>query len=176
MKTRADAVLRGIGLLLGFSLAVIVVLSSRIPPGTGFLGADLIVASGPTGELAVSPIGPFISATNLTPGPETTAPSGDLKILNQTGSTLRVQVRGLPSTKDLDSTVMVDVTSSGDPIFHGTLGDFRGWSTGSVTLAPGQRADLSVSTWLANTEDRAWAGAIAQYSIEFRSTVIGGSA
>jgi len=49
MKIRADAVLRGIGLLLGFALAGVVVLSSRIPPGTGFLGADLIVASGPTG-------------------------------------------------------------------------------------------------------------------------------
>jgi len=71
---------------------------------------------------------------------------------------------------------MVDVASSGAPIFHGTLGAFRTWSTGSVTLTAGERADLTVSTWLANTDDRAWAGAIAQYSIEFRSTVVGGSA
>ena len=47
--------------------AASLVLSSRIPPGTGTLGADVILASSPTGELGVSPVGPFLSATNLSP-------------------------------------------------------------------------------------------------------------
>jgi len=176
MKTRTDVALRGIGLLLGFALAGFVVFTSRIPPGTGVLGADIVVASGPTGELAVSPTGPFITATNLTPGAQLSAPSGDLHLLNQTSSTIRVQVRGVPSTKDLDSTLMVDVTSSGAEIFHGTLGEFRAWSLQSFTLASGAHADLTVSTWLQDSGDRSWAGEIAQYSIEFRSTVVGGPA
>ena len=58
MKSKGDIVLRALGIALGLAAAASLVLSSRIPPGTGTLGADVILASAPTGELGVSPVRP----------------------------------------------------------------------------------------------------------------------
>ena len=171
MKTKADIWIRMLGLVLGFTVAAIAILFSRIPAGTGLLGADIVLASAPTGELAVTPIGPFLSATNLTPS--SPASSGSIAVFNQTGITLNVAVRGLPSTVDMDQVMLVQVAADGTSIYDGTLGGFRDWTTKTITLASGQTTHLSVRTWLDPRSGEAWSGRITQVGIEFDSNPVG---
>src|SRR2546421_371139 len=167
MKTKADIWIRSLGLVLGITVAAITLVSSRIPPGTGLLGADIVLASAPTGELAVTPTGPFLSATNLTPS--SPASSGSISVFNQTGSTLDVAVRGLPSSTDMDQVMLVQVAADGTQIYDGTLGGFRDWTTKTISLASGQTANLTVRTWLDPTSGEAWSGRVTQVGIEFDS-------
>ena len=175
MKSKGDVVLRALGLILGLAAATSLVLSSRIPPGTGTLGADVILASAPTGELGVSPAGPFMSATNLTPS-DRDVPAGDLRVTNQTGVSLDVQVRGVPSTTDMDSLLHVRVLAADAPVFDGMLADFRDWSPTTFTLASGDTGDIRVATWLDPVQGQSWSGRIATVALEFRSVPIGSSA
>lgn len=169
MKLRGDTVLRVLGLILGLAAAASLVAASRIPAGTGALGADVIFASAPTGELSVSPTGPFLSATNLTPD-VTDEPSGSLRITNQTGVDLIVQVHGVPSSSDLDQALQVRVAVADSTLFDGTLGGFRSWSKDSLALAPGESADVDVMVSLDPSGDQGWSGRIATVAVEFRST------
>ena len=175
MTRTGDQTLRVLGVVLGLVAAASLVLSSRIPPGTGSLGADVIVASTPTKELGVSPAGPFLSATNLSPGAED-APTGALKVTNQTGVDLDVHLRGLPSTRDLDDALRVRVAADGDPVFDGTLGQLRSWSPTGFLLASGETGEVEVRTWLDPAAGQSWSGRIANVTLEFRSTPIGGAA
>jgi hypothetical protein len=174
MNRNGDTVLRVLGVVLGLAAAASLVLSSRIPPGTGTLGADVILASTPSGELGVFPAGPFLSATNLTPGSED-VPAGTLHVTNQTGVDLDVQVRGLPSSRDLDDVLRLRVAADDGPVFEGSLGELRSWSTAAFSLASGETGDLQVRTWLDPAEGQAWSGRIATITLEFRSTVIDGA-
>ena len=174
MQSKGDTVLRVLGIALGLAAAASLVLSSRIPPGTGTLGADVILASAPTGELGVSPSGPFLSATNLSPGDER-VPSGTLQVTNQTGVDLDVQVRGLPSSKDMDDVLRLRVATDGSPVFDGTLGELRAWSASAFPLASGETGEVEVRTWIDPDSD-SWSGRIANISLEFRSTPLGGAA
>ena len=167
MKSTGDMVLRGLGLALGLAAATSLVLSSRIPPGSGTLGADVIVASAPTGELGVSPTGPFLSATNLSPGRDV-VPSGTLEVTNQTGIDLRVQIRGVPSTTDMDDELHVRVEAGDTQVFDGSVASFRSWSTTGFSLASGETRDVEVRTWIEPGAD-AWSGRIANVALEFRS-------
>jgi hypothetical protein len=169
MKRKGDIVLRVLGIALGLAAAASLVLSSRIPPGTGTLGADVILASSPTGELGVSPVGPFLSATNLSPS-DRDVPAGDLLVTNQTGVALDVQVRGVPSTTDMDTVLHVRVAADGEPLFDGMLGEFRTWSTADFSLASGDTGDVEVTTWLDPADGQSWSGRIATVGVEFRST------
>jgi hypothetical protein len=170
MTTRGDTLLRLSGLILGLAAAAALVAGSRIPPGTGVLGADVIVASGPTGELAVSPTGPFLAATNLSPGTAAGAPDGTIEITNQTGVTLDVQLRGTPSSTDMDALLHVRVTTPDRTLFDGTLGGFRDWTSSPLTLTPGQQAHVTVATWLDPQGGDSWSGRVANVFVEFRST------
>lgn len=174
MKSKGDTVLRVLGVALGLAAAASLVLSSRIPPGTGTLGADVILASAPTGELGVSPTGPFLSATNLSPSGED-VPAGTLQVTNQTGVDLDVQLRALPSSDDLDDVLRLRVATNGTAVFDGTLGEFRTWSAAAFALTSGETGDVEVRTWL-DPEGGSWSGRIANVSLEFRSTPVGGAA
>ena len=169
MKSNGDVALRVLGLILGLAAATSLVLSSRIPPGTGTLGADVILASSPTGELGVSPVGPFMSATNLSPS-DRNVPAGDLEVTNQTGVSLDVQVRGIPSTTDMDSLLHVRVVAADQQVFDGMLSEFRTWSPTTFTLASGDISDVHVTTWLDPQGGEGWSGRIATVDLEFRST------
>jgi len=173
MKIKADTWIRLLGLVLGAAVTAVVVLAAEIPPGNGVLGADIIVASGPTGELAVTPTGPFLSATDLTPS---SAPvSGSIDVFNQTGGTLNVAVRGLPSTKDMDEIMQIRVQADGATLYDGPLGGFRAWTAKKIPLASGATSHLSIQTWLAPQTGEYWSGRIAQVGIEFDSIPVGGA-
>jgi hypothetical protein len=169
MRSRADRRTRGIGFLLGAGLAIAAVLSWQIPRGHSTLGAVVTVASRPSGELAVSPTGTFINAAALKPGPTSAAVGGHVQIENQTGSTLDVQVRGVAAQSDLDAALMVDVTSGGSSIFHGSLGDFRSWTTDSISVGSGRSAGFKVSAWLPSSLTAGYQGRTATVDLQFKS-------
>jgi hypothetical protein len=169
MRSRADRRARGIGFLLGAGLAIIAVLSWQIPRGHSTLGAAVTIASRPSGELGVSPSGTFINTIALKPGPTSAAVQGKVQIENQTGQTLDVQVRGVASTPDLNAALMVDVTSGGSSIFHGSLGEFRSWTADSISVGSGRSAGLQVSTWLPPTLTAGYQGRTATVDLQFKS-------
>jgi hypothetical protein len=169
MRSRADRRTRGIGFLLGAGLAAAAVLSWQIPRGHTTLGAAVTIVSHPSGELAVSPSGTFINSTELQPGPESAAEAGKLRVRNQTGTTLDVQLRGIPSQSDLNGALMVEVASGGASIFHGSLDDFRSWTRDSVTVASGDSAAFQVSTWLPASLTAGYQGRVATVDLQFKS-------
>ena len=168
MRLRGDTALRVLGLILGLAAAASLVAASRIPAGTGTLGADVLFSTAPTGELAVSPTGPFLSATNLIPDAGND-PSGSVRLTNQTGIGLIVQVHGVPSSGDLDQALLVRVATPQASLFDGTLGQFRSWSTGTLTLAPGETVELEVTAGLDGDAGQDWSGRVANVDVEFRS-------
>jgi hypothetical protein len=172
IRFHGRATARSLGLILGLGLAAGILAVSRVPPGTGTLGAHVIIASLPSGELTLDPLGPIVRVAGLTPdGP---AGQGTLGIYNQTGRTLRFQLRGVPSTSELDSLLWVEVDDGDRQVFRGNLGEFRSWSEGIVTLDSGTWKRLTVRTWLARLDG--WVGRVAQIDIEFRSLPSGGPA
>jgi hypothetical protein len=169
MRSRADRRTRGIGFLLGAGLAVALLLSWRIPPGHTTLGAAVTVVTQPSGELSISPGGTLINAESMKPGPASTARTGELHVRNETGATLEVHLRGVPSQPDLNEALMIDVTSAGSSIYSGSLGGFRSWSDDGVALDSGARASLRVRTWLPQTLTEGYQGRTTSVEIEFRS-------
>lgn len=160
---------RGVGLLVGLGLTVAAVATWRVPHATGHLGSDVVIATEPTGELGISPAGPLVTANGLMPGEETAAPSGAIQVRNRTGSTLFVQLRGLPSAADLDRLLWVGIDADGSRIFRGPLGDLRSWTEEALTLVPGEHTDLSVRTWLPSSVASGYQGRIETVSLEFRT-------
>lgn len=161
------------GLAVGLLLAALLVLDNRMPRGTGTLGADVVFAVTPTGELSIKPSGPFLSATQLRPGPEARAPVGSLEAFNQSPVPLQVHLRGLPSLKDIDQALWVSVQAEGRQLFRGPVGDLRTWTSQFLTLASGEKATLTVRTWLPPSAPQGWEGRVATVDLEFRSDVVG---
>jgi hypothetical protein len=167
MKT--DIVWRVSGLLLGAGIALVALASWRMPPAGGRLGADVRILSAPTGELDVSPAGPFLSVTNLEPGSPGGGALGELGVRNQTGSRLSVRVRLLPSTADLDALLRVRVSAGGERLLDGTLGGLRTWSAGAFHLSSGERRELHVQAWLPGTVRDGYQGRVEDVGLELRA-------
>ena len=129
----------------GLLVLVLGVSAWRVPHGTGFVGLDLRVLATSSGELAVSPPGPFVGGTNLRPGK---AVSGSTSVRNQTGRTLLVRVRALPSIRATDSTVDLEVDAGGARLYRGPLGGLRQSTRSAVRIASGQTARLTVRAWV----------------------------
>ena len=168
--TRIESYVRRGGIAAGIALVVLVVLAFRIPDGKGTLGADVIVAISPTGELGVSRPGPFMSATGLRPGGTL---SGDVEVANQTGRRLAVRLRALPDSKDLDRLLVVDVRAGGARLYHGRLGGLR-TKTAAFLLDSGRKRTLRVRASLPAAVRDGYAGRIETISLELSSTVEAG--
>jgi hypothetical protein len=147
---------------------VALVLSWRIPGGTGRLGADVRISSGPTGELDVSPSGPFLSVTNLEPGSADVA-EGTFVVRNQTGSGLAVRLRAVPSAPDLDELLVMEVRTSDGRLLQGTLGGLREWSDRSFLLASGESQALRVRTWLRPVRNEGYQGRAEDVDLQLRA-------
>jgi hypothetical protein len=168
--TRIESYVRRAGVAAGVALVAVLVLAFRVPDGSGTLGADVIVAISPTGELGVSRSGPFMSATGLRPG---AALSGEVAVHNQTGRRLAVRLRALPDGKDLDRLLVVDVRAghATRPIFTGRLGALRA-GTRTFRLAPGAKRSLRLRASLPAGLHTGYAGRIQTISLELSSTVV----
>lgn len=158
------------GLLLGLGLAAAGVVSWHVPGGAGALGADIKIVATPTGELEVSPSGPFLSATNLQPGAP--AARGELGVRNQTGAPLAVRVRAVPSLPDLDSLVVVHVEVDRELLFDGTLSALRAGSDHPLDIASSQERVLRVEASLPRTVRGGYEGRVADVWLELQAEVV----
>ena len=167
---RLDDRLRTIAFVAGLCVAAGLVLSMRFPANGGSLGADIHVVAAPTGELAVNPDGIVLEGVGLEPG--TDPATGDLQILNQTGSILDVHVRGIPDNAGLDRSLWISVTGPGGRVLYsGTLGGFRGWTSPGVTFHPGEWRGFRIATWLPSGTSAGFAGRMTQVDLGFEVRV-----
>ena len=167
---RIESYVRRAGFAAGLLLVVVLVLAFRVPDGSGTLGADVIVAISPTGELGVSRSGPFMSAVGLRPGGALT---GEVAVHNQTGKRLAVRLRALPDGKDLDRLLVVEVRAghATRPIFTGPLGALR-TRTQAFRLVPGAKRSLRIRASLPAALNSGYVGRIETISLELSSTVV----
>jgi hypothetical protein len=165
---------RAIGLVLGVAFVGTAITLARVHGGSDrVLGADVTFASGPTGELAVSPIGPFVRGLNLRPTSPANASTGSIDVRNQTGSTLRVRVDASPSIRDLDGVLFVRITAGDRRLFRGPLGKLRHWTSKSLTLVGGGDVHLEIATWVPPAMTGGYEGRIADVGLQFQSSVAG---
>jgi hypothetical protein len=169
MRSRADRRIRGIGFLVGAGLAVAALLSWRIPPGHTTLGAAVTIATEPSGELSISPGGTLINSESMKPSPASSAETGELHVRNETGATLDVHLRGVPSQPDLNDALMIAVSSAGTSIYAGSLRDFGSWSDDGLTVDPGAKASLHVRAWLPETLAEGYQGRTTSVEMQFKS-------
>ena len=164
-RTRHRHMVRAAGLLVGLLIAATALGASRIPPGGGILGTDLTASVVATGELAVTPTGPFLRGSGMKPGKPVT---GGFRIRNQTGRKLAVRLRMLPSSQDLDSVLRVRVRSGRHVLYDGGLGGLRRWTARPLPLGKDSEADIDVRAELARAGD-SHRGRIVDLSAELQA-------
>ncbi|HEV7846436.1 MAG TPA: hypothetical protein VGO83_09290 [Thermoleophilaceae bacterium] len=147
-RQRLDRRLGALAFLAGLALAAFLVLGWRLAPGPGELGLELRLVVNSTGELGVSPAGQLAVGRGLRPRTDRDGLDAQTTVRNQTADPLRVTVRGRPSSRDLDRALVVTVRMAGRPLFDGPLAGLRAFSRRGASLAPGERAQLSVSVRL----------------------------
>jgi hypothetical protein len=158
---------RTTGLLLGLAIALLAVLSWRIPASGGALGADLTFVATSSGELDLSPAGRFLTARGLAPGAEPVV--GDLEVSNQTGRRLTWRVRALPSTRELDRLAVVDLSTGGRVLYRGALGGLRRHGRRAFRLGSGASRALTARVWLRRGAGNGWRGRIVDVQLEVRA-------
>jgi hypothetical protein len=164
---RIESYVRRAGVAVGIALVAAVVLAFRVPDGSGTLGADVIFAVSPTGELGVSRPGPFMSATGLRPGGSL---DGSFEVANQTGKRLAVRLRALPDSRDLDRLLVVDVRAGNTRIYRGQLGGLRAKAR-AFRIESGRKRTLHVRAWLPAGLRAGYAGRIETIPLELSSTI-----
>ncbi|HXJ66330.1 MAG TPA: hypothetical protein VNN79_21420 [Actinomycetota bacterium] len=161
---------RVLGFVAGVAAVAALVAGWQVGRGTGTVGADVTFVAAPTGELGI-PTGPFVKGVGLTPGADA---KGTVKVHNQTGRTLAVSVKVLPSIGDLDRVLQVRMTAGHHEVYDGPLGGLRDWSH-PFRLASGAGTKLGVRIALPAGSDAASHGRIDDVSLAFRSVVVGGA-
>jgi len=156
------------GFTVGVAAVAALMVTWQVDPGAGTVGADVTFLASPTGELDI-PTGPFVRGVGMAPGDDAT---GTVPVRNQTGSTLAIAVRVLPSIADLDPVLRVHMTAGEREVYDGPLGGLRDWSD-PFRLASGKRVPLAVAVTLPGGSDEDSHGRIDDVSLEFRSVAVG---
>lgn len=162
---------RRVAPVVGFAIAVLVLLSWRIPAASGQLGADVRFVATPLGEVAVHPAGAFASARALERGAGEA--HGRLTLANIGGGALAVRIRALPSSHDLDRTLRVELRAAGRTLARGPLGRLRSWSVGSLTIPRGGRVEVEARAWLPAHTRGAYEGRSVDVTLELRARPAG---
>ncbi len=167
-------VVRGVGLLTGIIIAVAVLASGRVPGGAGTVGADLTITAAPTGELDI-PAGVVVHAGHMLPTGSEKAAVGSVPIRNQTGQTVDVFVGAVPSVRDLDAALRLELRAAGATLFDGPLERLRDGSTTPIVIASGQTVDLRIAAWVPEGA-RDYEGRIGEVALTFRTRPAEGAA
>ena len=156
------------GCLLGVVLAGTLVLASRPASGGQAVGADVSVYANQTGELAVDPAGPtdFLHARELHPG---ASASGSFRVTNQTGRPEAIRLAAVPSARDLNDSLRVEISRSGRTLASGPLGSILGGEGNFLILDPGKSARVAVTVSLPADVGRDVAAALVEIAIVFET-------
>jgi hypothetical protein len=136
--------IRAAGCALGFSAVLALAAAGRVPGGQRALGLDLTVTSGPTGELGVAPVGPFLRAAGLQAGESAT---GSIEVTNQTGARLSVAPVLEPSGRALTDVLRLELRAAGRVVASGTLSELL-TQPATLRLEPGERTELRLTVSL----------------------------
>jgi hypothetical protein len=162
-KPSIDRLARLLGVLVGVSVAVLALVSWRVPGGERTLGTDLRIEALQTGEIGVAPLHPFVSAPSLLPG---SSVAGDLTVRNQTGVPLALRLRALPSVRDLDRLLVVRVSAGSRTLYDGSLGVLRAAGTQPLALRGPMAQRLHVSASLPPGVRSGFQGRIVDVSLQ----------
>ena len=160
---------RRIGLAIGLFLALVAVLSWRVPAEGAGLGAEVRMTAMPPGEVMVDPTSPFLVGRRLQPGGEDAA--GELRVRNIAPRAVEVQLRVLPSSRDLDRLLRVELTAGGRTLSEGTLAELRSWTTQGVRLEDGEQRTLEARAWLPEGAAGDHEGVNLDVTLELRAEV-----
>jgi hypothetical protein len=153
-------------LAAGIALVAFLVLAWRLPRPDGVLGADVKFVASPTGELQVSSPGVFLSGLDLEPGGR--AARGELIVRNVSGVAGKFSVRGLPSNRDLDRPLHVELSANGRVLAHGSLASIRRW-TRPVKLPPRGELSITARAWLPRSAGEGWKAHTTDVTFELRA-------
>jgi hypothetical protein len=120
----------------------------------------------PPGELSVESDGAFLTGRRLEPGGS--AAHGTLRLRNVTGSDLRVRLRGLPSSHDLDRLVRVELRSGDRALYRGSLAGLRRW-TRATMLDVRDTLSVSARAWIPEGAGGDYEGREADVTVEARA-------
>lgn len=156
----------------GLVAAATLVAIGRLPgPDRGPLPLEAKLTTMPTGELAVSPVGPVSRAAGLLPGRGQLR--GRITIQSQVATPMTVRVRQRPSLGDADSALRVTVRSGATVLYDGPAGGLRRASPAAVRIAPRRSVVLDVRTWLPADASAGWSGRRVTLPLEYVSAIDG---
>jgi hypothetical protein len=164
-RRRTEKWISRAGFVAGLVVVAVALLAWRVPGGDGTLGADVIFAANPSGELVISPTGPFITAAGLEPSDQREA---KLEVKNQTGSTLALRPRAVADTRDLDRILRVEVKGGSKVLFSGPLGRLANGTSRALRVEPGETRSLNVRIWLPTSIQTGYQGRMASVHMDFR--------
>jgi hypothetical protein len=153
---------RPLGVALGVLLALLCLTAWRVPGGARALGADVRIDALQTGAIGVMPLHPFVRAPSLLPG---RSAGGSVTLRNQTGVPLRVRLRALPSTRDLDPLLSVRIESGPLHLYSGTLAGLRTAGTQPLLLGSAQQRTLRVEASLPASARSGYQGRIVDITL-----------
>jgi hypothetical protein len=161
-KAHAMHWVKGLAFLLGVAGVGLALLAWRIPGGDGTLGADVIFVSHLSGELQISPTGPFITKAGLEPSDEA---EGTLKVRNRTGTRLAIRPRAVPDNRDLNRILWLEIKNGNTLLFSGRLGRLPKDGARTFVLAPQQSGALNLRAWLPISIRSGYQGRIVQIDV-----------
>jgi hypothetical protein len=164
-------VIRAIGLLLGLGLILGAVLAGRVTGGAAPAGSSITLSMSRSGELEIVPSGAVLTAPDLHPG--ATAASGRVVMRNQTGRSLAVRLRAVPSLPDLDRLLRMDVAVERGPRLSAPIGALRGWSERPFLIRSGEHRRISLRAWLPAGIREGYQGRVVEVALEATSVPVG---
>jgi hypothetical protein len=164
----------GVGFLLGFGLAVGIVLLGRVPQSDTPLGARVTVGSKPLGELAIAPAGPpLVLADQLTPDSSRDRAPRRVEVTNLTANTLSVRLRATASSAELDELVAIEVEAGGKRVFEGKLRELRRWTARAFKLRGKHTEQIDLRAWLPPSTRGDYQGRSVKLTLEWKPRLVG---
>ena len=172
VATKSTPWLRRGAFAAGLVAAVTVVVISRFPAAERTpLGLDVSLTTGPTGELAVAPVGTVGSARGLIPGHGLLQQQVTLE--NQTDAQLSVAIRARPSISDSDTAMRVRLTGPKGVLYDGPAAGMREYTQRSLRIAPHGSAPFVVAAWLPAGASEGWRGRSVTLPLMYRTKILG---
>jgi hypothetical protein len=156
-KRRNDLAARASGAVLGLAIALLIVVSARPAGGAAVTAPASVGLSVNTGgAVAAAPATPkpVIHAARIRPGRSV---SGRFRLTNQTGRTMEVGLRALPSSTGLEGVVHLRLTADRQ-LSNTTVEGLRKTPSDPVALRPGQTTELRAAAWIEKGADTGYAG------------------
>jgi hypothetical protein len=121
---KTTSIARWTGLVVGVSLALVSLVSARVPPGTGEVPAHVSLVAERSVEIGVTPAGRELLTEHLVV-PGRGSVSGLVEVSNFTGGTLELQPRLRAIRGELPDGLHVKLTAGGRTLYDGNVANLH---------------------------------------------------